>query len=141
MNGAVAGHKLVFKLDNAAGSLTDLSQYIPKGGLGVSQETYDTTTCDGSASRGFMLGLKGGDEFTMEFLYHNTLEGILSAIYALTTGVSQTYEYGPEGSTATFPKYTGECFLKSYNLENAVGGPATMNATFQMTGAQSRTTF
>jgi hypothetical protein len=141
MNNAVAGHKMVFKLDNAAGTLVDLSQYSPKGSLGVSQETYDTTTCDGSASRGFMLGLKGGDEFTIDFLYHNTLETHLQAVYALTTGVSQTYEYGPEGLTGGTPKYTGECYLMRYQLDNAVGGPATMNATFKMTGAQSRTTW
>ena len=138
MEGAVAGHKYVFKLDNAAGALQNLSQYSPKGAIGISQETYDTTTADGSASRGSMLGLKGGDEFTIEFLYHATLEAHLSAVYALTTGVSQTYEYGPDTETAGKPKYTGECFLMRYQLDNAVGGPATMNATFKMTGAQTR---
>ena len=141
MQGAVAGHKFVFKLDNAAGTLVDLSQYSPKGSLGISQETYDTTTADGSASRGSMLGLKGGDEFTIDFLYHQDLETILAAIYALNTGASQTYEYGPDTNTTGKPKYTGECFLMRYQLDNAVGGPATMNATFKMTGTQTRTTW
>jgi hypothetical protein len=141
MQGAVPGHKYVFKLDNAAGVLVDLSQYTPKGALGISQEVYDVTTADGSASRGSMLGLKGGDEFTIEFLYHDDLEAILAAVYALTTGASQTYEYGPNTSAAGKPRYTGECFLMRYQLDNAVGGPATMNATFKMTGTQTRNTW
>lgn len=139
MQGGTPGHRFVFKLDNAAGVLTSLNEYSPKGGLGISQETYPTDTADGSASHSSMLGLKGGDEFTIEFLYHATLEAILAAIYALNTGASQTYEYGPEGSTAAMPKYTGECYLMRYQLDTAVGGPATMNATFKMTGAQTRT--
>lgn len=139
MQGATPGQKMVFKLDNAAGALVDLSQYSPKGAMSRTQEMYVTDTADGSGSKSVIPGLKGGQTFQIDFLYHEDLDDILGAVFDLTTGASQSYEWGPEGSTAGKPKYTGECFLVSYNHENSVGSVATMNATFQQSGAQSRT--
>lgn len=140
MLGAVVG-KMTFKLDNAAGSLVDLSQYSPKGSISKTRDQLNSDTFDGSISHSFTPGLRDGSEFTIDFLYHATAFAHLKAVDELTTGASQTYEYGPEGSTAGFPKLTGECFLKSFNLDSAVGNIVTMNATFVQTGAQTWGTF
>lgn len=141
MQGAVSGRRYAFILDNAAGVPTPLNQYSPKGGISLSQETYDTTTADGSDSKSSMLGLRDGQEFTIEFLYHIDLWTMLTAIRALTTGDPQTYQFGPEGSTAGKPRVTGECFLKSFAVDSPTGEKTTMNATFIQTGAQTTDTF
>ncbi len=141
MQGAVSGRRYAFLLDNAAGALVALNSYSPKGGINLSQDTYDTTTADGSDSKSSMLGLRDGNEFTIEFLYHIDVWTHLTAIRALTTGVSQTYQFGPEGSTTGKPRVTGECFLKSFALDSPVGEKTTMNATFIQTGAQTADVF
>lgn len=140
MLGAVVG-KMCFKLDNAAGTLVDLSQYSPKGSISKGRDMLNSDTFDGSVSHSTTPGLRDGQEFTIDFLYHTTAFAHLKAVDELTTGVSQTYEYGPEGSTAGLPKLTGECFMKSFNLDSSVANIVTMNATFQQTGAQTWGTF
>lgn len=140
MLGAVVG-KMTFKLDNAAGTLVDLSQYSPKGSIGKTRDQLNSDTFDGSVSHSFTPGLRDGNEFTIDFLYHATAFAHLKGVDELTTGVSQTYEYGPEGSTTGNPKLTGECFMKSFNFDASAGAIVTMNAVFVQTGAQSWGTF
>lgn len=140
MQGAVVG-KMAFKLDDAAGVLQDLSQYSPKGSIGKTRDQLNSDTFDGSISHSFTPGLRDGNEFTIDFLYHATAFAHLKAVDELTTGASQTYEYGPEGSASTKPKLTGECYLKSFNLDSSVANIVTMNAVFVQTGTQTWGTF
>lgn len=139
MQGAVSGNKLVFKLDNAAGTLVDLSQYITRCSIPVVQDTHDTNTADGSSHKTSMLGLKGGAEFTVDFLFHDDLFTHIAAVYNLSTGASQSYEYGPNTSTAGKAKFSGECFLKTWSPDSpgGTGAPTTMTATFQQHGTQT----
>jgi hypothetical protein len=60
----------------------------------------------------------------------------LAAIVGKTDSVS--FEYGPEGSTATYTKYTGEAFLTSYETSAGVGDIVSFSAEFQITGAVTR---
>lgn len=135
----VHGKDTAFKLDNAAGSLTDLSAYSPKVGISRPQEVHDVTTF-GATARAFALGLKDGDDIVVEFIYDNALEVILNAINALTTGASQTFEYHPEGTASGKPKYSGECFLKNYSVASDVGDMLKITATLQKTGAVTHAT-
>ena len=48
---------------------------------------------------------------------------------------SVSFEYGPEGDTSTFAKYTGECFLTSYEKSGGLGDVVKFSAEFQVTGA------
>lgn len=139
MQGAVAGNKLVFKLDNSVGALVDLSSYITRCSIPIVQDTHDVTTADGSASKSSMLGLKGGAEFTVEFLFHDDLFTHLAAVYNLTTNVTQSYEYGPNTSTSGKAKFSGECYLKAWNPDSpgSTGAPTTMTATFIQSGTQT----
>ena len=140
MLGAVVG-KMAFKLDDSAGALQDLSTYSPKGSISKGRDMLNSDTFDGSVSHSTTPGLRDGQEFTIDFLYHATAFAHLKGVDELTTGVSQTYEYGPEGSGSGKPKLTGECFLKSFNLDSSVAAIVTMNAVFVQTGAQTWGTF
>jgi len=135
MQGGVVG-KAVFKLDNAAGTLVDLSQWAIKVPAPKTRDMLNSDTLDGSASHSTTPGLRDGQEFTVDFLYHPTPWAQLVAVDALDN-TSLTYESSPEGTTAGKPKLSGECFLKSFNTDSNVGSITTMNATFVQSGAQT----
>jgi len=135
MNGAIVG-KAKFKLHNASAVLTDLSDWLVKISAPNARDMLNSDTFDGSGSHGFTPGLRGGQEFTAEFLWHTTPFAVLSGVDALDN-TSLLYETSPEGTASGKPKLSGQCYLKAFNPDASVGAIATMTATFQQTGAQT----
>lgn len=138
------GSSSVFKVDDSAGTLRDLSTYTNNiEGLPGSGDTNETTTfgVTGSA-RTFIRGLNtatfriaGGYDSTATTGPDVTLSGLRTA-----TGTA-TFEFGPEGGTTGKVRYTGECFLTSYTTSAPVDNWVTFSAEFQMTGALTKNTF
>jgi hypothetical protein len=131
----VAGKGAVVQLDNAAGSLTDISAFVESLDFSTEIETYLTTTL-GSNSQSRVVGLKDGN-FSVTFVYDRT--GGVPTIYNHITGIygaaaSKSFDIRPEGSTSGYPKITGECNLKSFSLPIAVGDKLSITAQFEMTG-------
>lgn len=127
-----ANRKPAFLLDDASGGLVDLSQWVIHVSIPKGHDTLPTDTFDGSISHSATPGLRGGNEFTVDFLYHPTPFSHLVAI-DLLDNTTLTYESGPKGSASGKPKLTGECCLVAFNLpENG-----TITATFIQTGTQS----
>lgn len=127
--------KAVFKLDDAAGNLIDLSAWVVRlPPLRKTRDMLNSDTLDGSVSHSTTPGLRDGREFTVHFLYHPTPFAQLAAVDALD-GTTLTYEAGPEGSAAGKPKLTGECYLKFFNPDSG------LSATFIQTGTQTWSTF
>lgn len=135
MQGGVVG-KAIFKLDNASNVLVDLSQWAIKVPGPKTRDMLNSDTLDGSSSHSTTPGLRDGQEFTVDFLYHPTPWAQLAAVDALDN-TSLTYESGPEGGATGKPKLAGECYLKSFNTDSGVGNIVTMSATFIQTGAQT----
>lgn len=135
MQGGVVG-KAKFFLDNDSGVLTDLSAWAVKVPAPKTRDMLNSDTFDGSSSHSTTPGLRDGQEFTVDFLYHATPFAHLKAVDALDN-TSLTYESAPEGNASGKPKLTGECYLKSFNTDSGVGNIVTMSATFVQTGAQS----
>lgn len=129
----VFGANSAAKLDNAAASLTTISTYIEKIGFARPQDVHGVDTL-GITSHAFMLGLKDGDDITLECKYDNALLVILNAINALTTGATQTFEYHPEGTGSGTPKFSVETFLKNYAFDSSVNAPVGISITLQKTG-------
>jgi len=131
----VAGRNAVVQLDNAAGSLTDVSAYVESLDFSTEIETYLTTTL-GASAQSRVVGLQDGN-FSITFVYDRT--GGVPTIYNHVTGIygaaaSKTFDIRPEGSTAGYPKMTGECNLKSFSLPIAVGDKLSITAQFECTG-------
>lgn len=59
----------------------------------------------------------------------------------LGNATARTFVYGPAGNTAGNVRYTGSCFLTSYQITGAVGDVVTFSAEFQVTGNVTRDTF
>lgn len=131
------GKSTVFKVDNNAGSLTDISNTLTDVSFPQSVDTAETSAF-GSSAKTYIVGLTDGN-FSVSGNFDATVDAHLAAIVGKTDSVS--FEYGPEGSTSTYTKYTGECILTSYEKSGAIGDVVTFSAEFQITGAITRGTY
>lgn len=129
------GKGLVFKIDNAAGSLQTLTSYVDNVELNSSVDTGETTTAgvedktfvSGQAEHDLSIGGKWDDTAT------TGPDAVLHALIGLET--SSTFEFGPGGSTNGKVKYSGECFLVGYSRSAPIGGVVAFTADFKITGA------
>jgi hypothetical protein len=128
------GKSTVFKVDNNAGSLTDISDTLTDVSFPQSVDTAETTAF-GSSAKTYIVGLTDAN-FSVSGNFDATVDAHLAAIVGKADSVS--FEYGPEGSTSTFVKYTGEAILTSYDKSGAVGDVVSYSAEFQVTGAVTR---
>ena len=128
------GKSASFKVDNNAGSLTDISNTLNSVSFPREAETLETTSF-GSSDRSYVIGFTGAT-ISIEGSFDATVATHWAALVGKTDSVS--FEYGPEGTTATFTKYTGEAFLTSYETSAGVGDIVSYSAEFQITGAVTR---
>ena len=131
------GKSTVFKVDNNAGTLTDISNTLTDVSFPQSVDTAETSAF-GSSAKTYVVGLSDAT-FSVSGNFDATVDAHLAAIVGKTDSVS--FEYGPEGSTSTYTKYTGEAFLTSYEKSGAIGDVVTYSAEFQVTGAVTRGTY
>ena len=131
----IAGHTTVVQLDNAAGSLTDISAYINSvSGLDLSRATLETTAF-GDSAQAFILGLKQNGQVSISGDFDSAFNTIMSGIDALTTGAAQTLKVS-FGGTASGTQYIQvETRLANYGPSSSVGDKAVWTASLQRTGA------
>jgi hypothetical protein len=131
------GNLQVFKLDNSAGSLVDLSTYINSVGYPREVNALETTTL-GKTAKTYIVGLSDGT-VSIGGPWDATLDAHMAGILGLAA--SKTYEFGPQGSTAAEIKYTGECYLTSYEISGEVDGVVEWSGELQLTDTQTRGTW
>lgn len=139
----VMGKDSVIKIDNAAGSLTDMTTYVTNvDGLPGDVETDDTTTM-GHQARTSIPGLKAASKVSVGFVWDDgtgasTVDGAMAAMYTaggqLTGLGSISCEWSPGGTAAGKRKYSCEMWLKSYAITSTVGSKVTAKAEFEVTG-------
>lgn len=131
------GKSTVFKVDNAAGSLTDISNTLTDVSFPQSVDTAETSAF-GDSSKTYVVGLKDAT-ISVSGNFDATVDAHLAGVFGQAASLS--FEYGPEGSTSTYVKYTGECILTSYEKSGAIGDVVSYSAEFQVTGAVTRGTY
>lgn len=133
------GKNAVFKVDNSGGTLTDISAYCDEVSLPRSIETAETTTFGVTGgSKTYVTGLNDAT-ISVSGKFDSTVDAHLVGILGQEASVS--FEYGPEGSTSTRIKFTGEAILTSYEVGSPVGDVVTFSAEFQCTGPITRGTY
>jgi hypothetical protein len=131
------GKAAVFKVDNTAGTLTDISNTLNSISFPREAETLETTSF-GSSDRSYVVGFKN-QTISVEGSFDATVDAHLAGILGQEATVS--FEYGPEGSTSPNVKYTGEALMTSYESSAGVGDIVSYSAEFQITGAVTRGTY
>jgi hypothetical protein len=131
------GKNASFKVDNAAGTLTDISTVLNEVTMPRSIETGETTSF-GSGAKSYVSGLSDAT-ISISGTYDATVDAHLTAIIGSADLLD--FEYGPEGTTSTRVKFTGTCILTSYEVGSPVGDVVTFSAEFQVSGAITRGAF
>ena len=131
------GKSTVFKVDNSGGTLTDISNTLTDVTFPQTIETAETTSF-GSNAKTYIVGLTDST-VSISGTWDATVDAHLAGIVGQAASVS--FEYGPEGSTSTYIKYSGECYLTSYEKSGSVGDAVKFSAEFQVTGAVTRGTW
>jgi predicted secreted protein len=131
------GKNSVFKVDNSGGTLTDISNVLNNVSMPREIETVETTSF-GSSYRTYVVGFQNAT-ISVEGTWDATVDAHLAGILGQDATVS--FEYGPEGSSAGYIKYTGEAYVTSYETSGAVGEVVTFSAELQVSGAITRGTY
>lgn len=133
-----------FRLDNAAGSLTDISTYLDDISFPQTVETGETTTFQSPGSaKTYVVGLRD-TTLSLSGRYDPTIDALLSGVIeAQESGTLATasFEFGPAGSASSAIRYTGEAIVTSYDMTTPVGDVVTFTAELQVTGPVTRGTF
>lgn len=133
------GQTSTFKIDlTDGGALTDISSHIVKvSGLPGAQGLIDTTTFGSSGRKFFPDELEAAD-VSIDMIWDNTVSTGPDAIFGVMRTQSETrsFEYSPDGGTT---KYTGECWLESYEITSAVGDVVKATARLKIDGPVTRT--
>ena len=132
----VHGKDITFKLDNASGSLTDISAYVNSVDFPQTVDLAETTTL-GDDNKEYIVGLKDAT-ISIAGAWDSTADDILGAVVGQASSLS--YEYSPEGTASGKVKYTGEAFITSYSTSSPVGDVVGFSADLQVSGAVTRGT-
>ena len=130
------GKDSVFKLDNASGSLTDISSFVNNVDFPETADVSETTTL-GADNKTYIAGLKDAT-ISLSGLWDATADAIFGAVVGQSATLS--YEYSPEGTASGKIKYTGEAILTSYSISSPVGDAVGYSADLQVSGAVTRGT-
>ena len=132
----VHGKSSTFKLDNASGSLTDISAFVNNVDFPETADVAETSVL-GASNKTYIVGLKDAT-ISISGLFDATVDAILGAVVGQTATLS--YEYSPEGTASGKVKYTGEAILTNYALSSPVGDVVAYSADLQCSGAVTRGT-
>ena len=132
----VHGSDSVFKLDNASGSLTDISSYVNNVDFPQTADVAETTTL-GASNKTYIVGLKDAT-ISLSGLWDATADAIFGAVVGQSSTLS--FEYSPEGTASGKVKYTGEAIMTSYAKSSPVGDVVGYSADLQVTAAVTRGT-
>ena len=138
----------VFKLDNASGTLVDISTVVEDAKISYSVDTGEVTQF-GNNSKAYITGLQDASvsiSGKFDATFDAQFQALIAALMADTkSGTaptnSATFEYGPEGSAPGRIKYTGEAIVTKYEVSAAVGDVVSYSLDLQCSGALTRTTF
>ena len=125
----------IFKLDNAAGALQDISQYTDKVNPKYELGEVNVTTF-GQTFEQFIAGFASGEidiGGNWDRTFDTQMTGLVDAFRAGTI-TSSTFEYGPEGADSGDHRATGEAVLTNYEVDSSIQDQVTWTATLRCTG-------
>jgi hypothetical protein len=133
----VHGKSAAFKLDDSGGTLRDLSSYLMEVSFPSTIETAEVTAF-GASNKAYIVGLED-TTISLTGKWDSTFDGYIAGV--LGQAASLSFEYGPAGTTGGLVKYSGECYVTSYNIGSPVGDAVSASVELQVTGAVTRGTW
>lgn len=138
----VHGKNAYIQLDNASGSLVDISGISNEISYSQSIETAETSAF-GTSAKTYIVGLNDAT-ISLSGMFDTTLattiEGTIDALIG-GTNASATLVFGPAGNATGAKKYSQEVIITSYEIGMPVGDVVSLSVEFQRTGATTIGTF
>ena len=137
----VHGKKAFFGIDASvgAGSVTAIDGFLTDVSLSRNFEMATTTTISNDDNT-YLVGL-GDATISCSGYFDSTLDGYLNAHLADTaTSIAFEFRTSDGSASSSNPKFTGECFITSYEISPPVGDTIPISIEFQVTGAVARAT-
>ena len=131
-----------FLIDDTGGTQRDLSPYITdvRGLPGL--RNLNEVTALGDSGAKFIPGLEDVT-ITLSGIFDDTSssgpDAVMGPLRTHTSAVD--FEYGPKGSGTGNAKYSGTCWVLSYDLRSRVGNLVEWSAALQVEGTVTRGTF
>ena len=131
-----------FLIDDTGSVQRDLSAYITDvRGLPGPRNLNEVTALGDSGAK-FIPGLEDATVALSGIFDDTATTGPDAVLGPLRThGSAVDFEYGPEGSGTGDVKYSGTCWVLSYELRSRVGNRVEWSAVVQVEGTVSRGTF
>lgn len=139
------GKNVSVKLDNLAGTLTDISRKGTSVNIDREAELLEVTAFQATAKE-YIVGFKDA-KIQIEGNADATIATHSNAILGETEPTGGTaeegfdFEIGPEGTTTGKRKYTGKALLVKYSESMGVGAANKFSAELQVTGDVTVGTF
>lgn len=139
----VHGKNSVVAVDDTGGTLRTISSFVDNvSGLPGSRDLSEVTAFGDQGVKN-IPGLVN-TSFSLSGHWDPTqTTGPDAVLGALMTSQSATasFEYGPQGSSASNIKYMGEAWITSYTVESSVTDKTSFSAEFQVDGVVTRTAY
>ena len=139
---AIHSKLTVFKLDTAAGALTDISSYCNKVEVPTELDLKEVTVF-GSTSRQWLPGFADGD-IKIGGPWTRASDAFFTATVAAFqagTLASVSFEYGPEGADSSDRKMLGEAIATNDQVSSDVDSPVEWSMDLKVTGGITFTTY
>ncbi len=130
------GKTAKFFIDNAAGTLTDISTGMNDASLPQAADTVEVTGFTDTAKQ-YVMGLKSANG-SISGSFSSAVDTVLSGIVGSTD--TKSFEYYPFSTVAGSIEKKGECFVTAYDVKSAVSGAVTYSASIIVSGGVTSTT-
>lgn len=132
----------VFQLDDSGGTPRDISAFLTEISGIPGPRNLNEVTALGDTGAKFIPGLQNAS-ISLSGVFDDTAttgpDVILGALRTHTSALD--WDYGPEGKTGGDPKYSGTCWVQTYEIQSRVGNRVEWSATLQVEGAVTTGTY
>lgn len=129
------GYKGFFSIDGK-----DMSTFLTDVSLDQSVDVAETSTFT-DLDKTYVNGMRDATISVSGRWDDTATTGADAVLQGLRGGGSYAFVYGPSGNTGGMVKYTGTAILTAYAPTTPIADVVAFTATFQSTGAITRTTF
>ena len=128
-----------FRIADEGGTMRDLSAYITEVRGLPGERTLNDVTALGDSGTRFKPGAEAV-EFILRGLFDDAADvGADAVLGGLRLHTSATaFEYAPAGFATGKARYTGNCWVKSYEILSGAGETVSWKATLQVEGTATR---
>lgn len=127
------------KIDNAAGSLTDITSWLSSASIRAVQDTIEDTGMSDD-ERQYLFGLAGAT-IPLAGMVNTTTDGIFGPLKGNRTTATKTVEYRAFVINSTTSRYyNGEVLITSVEYSGSTNSLETFSCEATFDGAVNRTT-